>query len=263
MALMGWQCLFTCEFLSCYHQSHIQGKAAYSFISTATQFQSLTIRLGHKSGHTTNFIPVSHSKAHSHRAKAAPLITTSPDAPQWHPNNEKHRNNAADFLERVHWRLHLSAGRVSSGERRREAENATCFNLSKQRCCIAFFLSIVCERPGRREVLAFCAAFVPWPAEWPSGKPEWAGGGAISSIRCHSVSSTGVYFLFICRMRDMDTSLYLLSSSRSSHSWVLCLCFLPPFSKLTSSHVHMKAPQICFCFLLLFEKTKIWDFNVM
>lgn len=75
-----------------------------------------------------------------------------------------------------------------------------------------FSLSIVSERPRRREVLAFCAAFVPWPAEWPSGKPEWAGGGAISSIKCHSISSTGVYFLFICRMRDMDTSLFLSQS---------------------------------------------------
>lgn len=111
-----------------------------------------------------------------------------------------------------------------------------------------FSPSVVSERPRWREVLAFCAAFVLWPAEWPSGKPEWAGGGAISSIKCHSVSSTGVYFLFICRMRDMDTSRSLspkLSSSRSSHHFVLCLCFPPLFSKLTSSYAHMKAPQVC------------------
>lgn len=159
-------------------------------------------------------------------------------------------------MKRVHWQLHLLPGRVTSGERGRaelwekredgrEAENATCFNLSKQRCCIAFFPSFVPQRPGGREVLAFCAAFVLWPAEWPSGKPERADGGAIGSIKFHSVSSTGVYFLFICRMRDMDTDLSMLSpkpiSSRSSHRFVLCL--LPLLSHLTSSSAHMKVPK--------------------
>lgn len=163
-------------------------------------------------------------------------------------------------MERVHWQLRLSPGSVTSGERvraelwerredGREAENAICFNLSKQRCIAFFSSSFVSERPRRREVLAFCAAFVLWPAEKPSGKPEWAGGGAISSIKFHSVSSTGVYFLFICRMRDMDTSLSLSSLPRSSPlalPTTLSFVFFLYLSQLTSS-AHMKVPKVCFC----------------
>lgn len=116
----------------------------------------------------------------------------------------------------------------------RETEKATCLNLGKQRCCIAFFsLSIVSECLGRREVLAFCAAFVLWPAEWPSGKPEWAGGGAISSIKCHSISFTGVYFLFICRIRDMDTSLFLSGSPLVLPTACLLSLLSSVFLKLT------------------------------
>lgn len=96
-----------------------------------------------------------------------------------------------------------------------------------------FSLPIVPERPRRREVLAFCAAFVPWPAEWPSWKPEWAGGGAIGSIKCHSISSTGVYFfVYLQDERHRHLSLSLSISSRSSHRTVLCLRFLL-FSKIT------------------------------
>lgn len=54
-------------------------------------------------------------------------------------------------------------------------------------------------------MLAFCAAFVWWLTEWSPGKPEWAGGGAISSIGYRGVSFTGVYFLSVCRTRVMDT----------------------------------------------------------
>lgn len=163
--------------------------------------------------------------------------------------------NYQEWRERVHWQLHLSPGRVTSGERGREEgrermggrQRMQHVLISANKGVVSLFsLSIVSERPRRREVLAFCAAFVLWPAEWPSGKPEWAVGGAISSIKCHSVSSTGVYFLFICRMRDMDTSRSLsplspkLTSSRSSHRFVLCLCFPPLFSKLTSSYACMQ-----------------------
>lgn len=110
----------------------------------------------------------------------------------------------------------------------RDAENATCFNLSKQRCCIAFSpSSFVSKSLGRKEVLAFCAAFVQWLREWSPGKPEWAGGGAISSIGCHGVSFTGVYFLFICRMRDMDTFFHC--------TMLIFFLFFPPLCSSSSA----------------------------
>lgn len=124
-----------------------------------------------------------------------------------------------------------------------------------------FFFPLFClQAPQGREVLAFCAAFVLWPAEWPSEKHEWAGGGAIGSVKCHSVSSTCVCFLFICRMRDMDTALSLSLSlaplSQESAPLLLpttfcpfCLCFPPLFSQLISSSTHMKAQQVCLLLL--------------
>lgn len=109
-------------------------------------------------------------------------------------------------------------------------------NLGKQRCCISsffFFLSSFCllSAQGRRGV-GFLRCFVLWPAERPSGKPELAGGGASSGIECHRVSSTSVYFLFICRKRDMDTS---LSLSLPSLSQARLLSLFPPLCSLFSS----------------------------
>lgn len=103
-----------------------------------------------------------------------------------------------------------------------------------------FSSSFVSSQPQGKEVLAFRAAFVPWLAEWPSGKLEWAGGRAIGSIKCHGVSSAGVYFLFICRMSDMDTSV----SSRSSQCFVLSLCF-PPSAR--STNFMIRSHRVCFC----------------
>lgn len=109
--------------------------------------------------------------------------------------------------------------------------------ISANKDVVSLFFSLLSPSARRgKEVLPFCATFVLWPAERPSGKLEWAGGKAISSIKCRSVSSAAVYFLFICRMSDMDTSV----ASRSSHRFVLCLYFPPQPAKQTSSYAHME-----------------------
>lgn len=118
-----------------------------------------------------------------------------------------------------------------------------------------FSLPIVSEHPRRREVLAFCAAFVLWPAEWPSGKPERAGGGAISSIECRSVSSTGVYFLFVCRMRDMDTSPWLDLLSHKL-SFFPQLCFPP----LLQNAITWRSTR-SFLFVILPSDAVLWEKN--
>lgn len=119
--------------------------------------------------------------------------------------------------------------------------------------------SFVSNSLRRREVLAFCAAFVQWLREWSPGKPEWAGGGAISGIECHSVSFTGVYFLFICRMRDMDTLCYCTT--------LIFLLFFPPLSSsLTASLAKFTEGIICFLwqcywFSATFDKQKLKTLN--
>lgn len=148
--------------------------------------------------------------------------------------------------------VELPLGREGGGRRGErmgeEEEIATCFNLSKQKYCITFSPFCLWEPYGERGV-GFCAAIVLWPVEWSSGKPEWAGGGAISSIKCHSVSSTGVYFLFICRMRDIDTSLSVPSSSHLVLPTSLSLVFV--FLLGFSANFITRARKGLRCFLRL------------
>lgn len=81
--------------------------------------------------------------------------------------------------------------------------------ISANKDVVSLFLPpLLSPRASGEERCWLFAAFVQWLREWSPGKPEWAGGGAISSIGCHGVSFTGVYFLFICRIRDMDTVFY-------------------------------------------------------
>lgn len=180
-------------------------------------------------------------------------------------HKDKHKKNTTKQIRLIFWAARLERENsfpdgcifwpvVSSGEWREAMGGRPRMQhvliLANKGVVSLFSFSIVYERPGRREVLAFCAAFVPWPAEWPSGKPEWAGGGAISSIRCHSVSSTGIFVY----LRDMDTSLFPLLD---------LILFFPPFCvfvfvvlcfKLTTSH------DICHINTLVRRKNKmIWD----
>lgn len=155
-------------------------------------------------------------------------------------------------MERVHWQLHLSPGRVTSGERGREerkadgreAENATCFNLSKQRCCIVFFLLLCLWAPQGERGVGFLRSFCT-----VAGQNGLLGNLSWQAEERSAASSVTVFpslvFTF-CLFAEWETwtplSLYLLSpkllSSRSSHRLVLCLL------KLTSSYAHMKAPHV-------------------
>lgn len=101
---------------------------------------------------------------------------------------------AVENEARVHWQLHLLPGRVSSRDDGREsAENVTCFNFSKQRCCIAFFSLYCMQTPLEERGVGFCTAFVPWLPEWPHVKPERTGGGVTASIKCHTPCLLFVY----------------------------------------------------------------------
>lgn len=120
-------------------------------------------------------------------------------------------------------------GKVTFGEERREkvdgrAKKAACLNLCKQRCCVAFFsLAIVSECLRRREVLAFFALLLSCGQQnGPLGNLSGQGQDSFSGIKCQSISFTGVYFLFICRTRDMDTSFFLSSRSSLRFSFVRC-----------------------------------------
>lgn len=102
--------------------------------------------------------PLKDRLAHSPRAKADPLITTSPDAQQCHPNNRKHRNNKAEFMsykKRERKFTHSCISRSVELPLGREGGNATCFNLSKQRCCIAFFPLLSPSAPGGKRCWLF------------------------------------------------------------------------------------------------------------
>lgn len=136
--------------------------------------------------------------------------------------------------------LRVLHGRVTFGEERGEkvegrAKKAACLNLSKQRCCVAFFsLSIVSECLGRREVLAFFALLLSCGQQnGLLGNLSGQGEDSLSSIKCHSISFTGVYFLFICRTRDMDTS-FFLSGSPLVPPTVCLLSVVPCFVKFNS-----------------------------
>lgn len=90
-----------------------------------------------------------------------------------------------------------------------------------------FFLALHCLRVPREErgVGFFRAAFVLWPAEWPSGKPEWAGRGFAQQ---HQVSQYFLHrcllFVYLQNKRHGHLFLSLWFSSRSSHrlSFVRC-----------------------------------------
>lgn len=136
--------------------------------------------------------------------------------------------------------LRVLRGRVTFGEERGEkvegrAKKAACLNLSKQRCCVAFFsLSIVSECLGRREVLAFFALLLSCGQQnGLLGNLSGQGEDSLSSIKCHSISFTGVYFLFICRTRDMDTS-FFLSGSPLVPPTACLLSVVPCFVKFNS-----------------------------
>lgn len=167
------------------------------------------------------FTPISHSADHSACAKARPLMT---------PHNSSKTPLKIQFFvlmccqerrprEFAACQLRVLRGRVTFGEERGEkvegrAKKAACLNLSKQRCCVAFFsLSIVSKCLGRREVLAFFALLLSCGQQnGLLGNLSGQGEDSLSSIKCHSISFTGVYFLFICRTRDMDTSFFLSGS---------------------------------------------------
>lgn len=117
------------------------------------------------------------------------------------------------------------------------AKKAACLNLGKQRCCVAFFsLSIVSERLGRREVLAFFALLLSCGQQnGLLGNLSGQGEDSFSSIKCRSISFTGVYFLFICRTRDMDTSFFLSGSP-----------LVPPCASLLSIGLRFLKLKSCF-----------------
>lgn len=245
--------------LACVHvwipellSSEAKAEARRSSLSTPIQFQSSTNGLGHKSGDTINF--VSHTR-HSKRiglliqpsacAKADLLITASADSPQWRPNNIKHRNNEADFMSCQGWKETESeftdkciSGQVElplGREDGREAENATCFNLSKQRCCIAFFLSPLSpSAPGGERCWLFALLL-------SSGRQNGLLGNLSGQVEERSAASSVTVFpplvFTFCLFAEWETwtppsfSFYLLS-------------FFPPLCLLSS--VFLRTPHAVF-----------------
>lgn len=95
--------------------------------------------------------------------------------------------------------------------------------ISANKGVVSLFLppSFVSECLGRREVLAFCAAFVWWLTEWSPGKPEWAGGAASGIAVFPSLVFT--FCLFAEQESWTPLSLYctVAISSCSFHRFVL------------------------------------------
>lgn len=122
------------------------------------------------------------------------------------------------------WWSNLWGGATGKGGR--QSEKGSMFKSGQTKVLRRFFLSVHCLRAPREErgVGFFRVAFVLWPAEWPSGKPEWAGRGFVQR---HRVS---LYFLHRCLLfvylqnkRHGHLFLSLWNSPRSSLRFS-CVC---------------------------------------
>lgn len=143
-------------------------------------------------------------------------------------------------MERVHWQLRLSPGSVTSGERvraelwerredGREAENAICFNLSKQRC-IAFFSPLLSlSAPGGERCWLFARLL-------SCGRQKSLLGNLSGQVEERSAASSFTVFpppvFTFCLFAEWETwtplSLYPLSQDH-------LLSLFPPLCPLFSS----------------------------